>query len=147
MKTKTFFFLFLLFAASSANADLGTKIRTVGVWAIFRSEDPMTDKASCTAVFNEHQMVVGKLYIGVPHGPKTAVLRFDAEPALPLRLTSNTETKIDSIFIEGRDFAKVLTSQRLRFSSLNVFDQLIQGEIPLKDAPAIQTVLRSKACQ
>jgi hypothetical protein len=58
-------------------------------------------------------------------------LRFDDEPALPMRLALPKEESIGVVWVENSDFEKALKSKRLRVSVLPVIGMTISEDISL----------------
>ncbi|MET4574984.1 hypothetical protein [Ottowia thiooxydans] len=89
---------------------------TAGKWKVVRDIDKMTDKVDCTGIFNNDysvQLTEDTLYMGFSGGLQGVTLRFDDQAPSPLRLANETEKKIRTVVISGREFVEALKSTRL----------------------------------
>ena len=137
--------------ARAKDAKPDPSISKIGNWSIHLSIDPMTDSKSCTGLYNgkfDVQLNEGHLYISLRGrgGVSGIVLRFDDEPARPLRLPTEMEKRIDIVDIEGEDFQKLLDSKRLRVQVLTVLNSLVDEDISLVNLKEALTVISGPKC-
>jgi hypothetical protein len=105
-----------------------------GKWSVRRSKDTMTDKVSCTGIYNNDfgvQLSESDLFIRIRGGVQSVTLRFDDEPAQKLRLASEMEKKLDVADINGADFERLLSSKRLRMQALTLVRGLSESDLDL----------------
>ena len=147
MKKQLLLAVVLTTVIGSANAQSlrdATVAMTKGDWKVLRSQDPMTDKSSCTAIYKENyqiQLSPENLFIGISGGIQSVTLRFDDNPPSRLRLATDMEKKLRSIIITGSDFSRLRTSQRLRYQSSTLVSGMQTGEIDLSDfGPVIANI-------
>lgn len=120
---------FALLLASAATLTFGQglgsapTVFTSGKWKVVRTTDPMTDKPTCTGIFDNNystQLSESALYVGVRGGISSIKYRFDDEEPQAMRLPTDIEKKVDTAIIEGRDFGRALRSTRLRVQFLTL---------------------------
>jgi hypothetical protein len=126
-------------------------IATVGKWSIHLSVDSMTDAKTCTGLYEGKyavQLNEGKLYVNLRGrgGVSSIVLRFDNEPARPLRLATEMEQKLQIATIEGEDFKKLLESTRLRVRVLTVLDTIVDVDILLGNLKGALAIISGPKC-
>ena len=113
----------------------------VGNWSVLRSVDGMTDQVTCTGIYKNNygvQLSENAMYINIAGGLQSITIRFDENPAQPMRLPSDTEKKIGSITIKDSEFSQALESNRIRIRSLTLVRGLAQEDL---DITGIQTAL------
>jgi len=126
-------------------------VAKVGKWSVRVTVDSMTDSKSCTGLYNDKfdvQLNDGHLYVSLRGrgGVSGIVLRFDEEPAKPLRLPTEMEKRIDIVDIEGEDFQKILESKRLRVRVLTVLNSLVDEDISLGELKETLAVISGPKC-
>jgi hypothetical protein len=122
---------------ANSSADEAT-IFTAGKWSVSRSLDKMTDKPSCTGIYEDDwktQLSGSGFYINYRGrgGVKAVTLRFGEEPALPLRSATAAERSISAVIIRGEDFDTLLHSSRLRAQVFTVLDHIVVEDVDLSD--------------
>ncbi len=94
-----------------------------GNWAVLRSTNPMTDKVTCTGVYQDNfgvQLSAESLYITVAGGIKGITLRFGDQPADDLRLPTEMEKKVGVIIVRDTNLQRALNSSRLRAQTVTL---------------------------
>jgi hypothetical protein len=143
MKIKTFMFLAVLLpSASLANLSTAPIVFESGNWTVRRTIDTMTDKASCTGIYNNNfriQLTEKELYIVVRGSLQAYKFRFDDRPPSNMILADDMEKRLNTIIIRA-NFKKALGSNRLRvsastYSSSEDFDIDLTGM-----ADAVETI-------
>jgi hypothetical protein len=138
-------------AAFGEVGTFGTRIATVGEWAIYRQTDAMTDAPSCLATYKgreDIQLTNNGLAFGV--GGKGGVTSYwvrwdDAAATGPIQAT-NIEQKIDAIILANDDFSMVSHSQRVRIRVLTVLGTLVDFDVNLSAAANAITTLSGPQC-
>lgn len=90
-----------------------------GNWTVLRTVDAMTDKTSCTGIYNgdfQVQLTERELFIGIRGSLQAYKFRFDDNPASSLILADEIEKRLDTIIVRA-NFKKALGSNRLRVSA------------------------------
>lgn len=123
-------------AAGGAHANLksATKVGTFGNWTILRDVDKMTDKVTCTGIYQQdysRQLSDEGLYISVKGGISSVTLRFDDLPARPMRLAGKIEKDVRAVMLEGADFDLAVSSVRLRGQVLTLVSGVQDFELDL----------------
>lgn len=117
-----------------------------GDWQVFRTPDPMSDKASCTGIYRGNfrvQLVEHKLYLGVIGGIESVTLRFGDQPAQDLRLPTQLERGVRAVIIEGAEFAALQSAPRLRYRVGTLINGLVDGDIDLTALPRVLEHIRA----
>lgn len=105
-----------------------------GDWRVLRTQDPMTDRATCTGIYRGDfgiQLAPERLYVSVSGSVSSVRLRFDDEPARQVRLATPIERRIRAIAIEGPDFFTLVNATRLRYRVTTLLDDVKDGDIDL----------------
>jgi hypothetical protein len=137
----------LLVSQTSAQAQLGEVESKVGDWTIFRSQDPMTDKPSCVAIFKaatDIQLTSNSLAIGA-NGIRGYKMRFDDLNAGEMQLPSDIEKQVGAVILEGGAFQRIMQSRRLRFQALT-YSGVENQDIDLSAAADALRVLGGSRC-
>lgn len=105
-------------------------------WAVDETVDGMTDKKSCTALYNGAwtvQASINKFFISMRGrgGVKGYRLRFDDDQALEMRLATEAERKLSAVILSGGDFDRVYNGKRLRVSVFTVLSDVIVEDVDL----------------
>lgn len=120
MRIKTFLFSVVLWpSVSLANLSTAPVVFESGNWTVRRTIDAMTDKASCTGIYNNNlriQLTERELFISVRGSLRAYKFRFDDRPASNLILADDMEKRLDTIIIRA-NFKKALGSSRLRVNA------------------------------
>ena len=107
-----------------------------GNWKVLRSVDPMTDKTSCTGIYNGDygiQLTPETLFLSVTGGIESVFLRYDEQPPQRMRLATDMEKKIRSMIISGNNFNQLSTTSRLRYQATTLVSGIKTGELDLTD--------------
>lgn len=126
-------------AAASQDLTDATVAMTSGNWKVLRSADMMTDKTTCTGIYNDDygvQLSPDRLFISIRGGVQSVTLRFDDSPPERFRVATEMEKKIRSIIISGSDFTRLRSAQRLRYQSGTLVSGVQNGEINLTGSAA-----------
>jgi len=94
-----------------------------GNWTVLRSTDTMTDKTSCTGIYKSNygvQLSTNELFVTIRGGIQSITLRFGENPARPMRLPQKMEKEVNTVIIEGSEFAEALETNRLRLQVLTL---------------------------
>jgi len=113
-----------------------TVISSVGNWFIHRSVDKMTDIPTCTGIYKDDwnlQLNDDAFYISLRGrgGVESITLRFDNDPARPMRLPSEMEKSISMVELKGDDFSSFINSTRLRAQVLTVLGSIVTEDMDL----------------
>lgn len=111
-----------------------------GNWKVLRSVDPMTDKTSCTGIYNGDysiQLTPDTLFVSISGGIESVLLRYDDQPPARMRLATEMEKKIRSMIISGNSFSQLTTAGRLRYQAATMVSGIKTGEIELTDFNAV----------
>ena len=138
--------------SSAANADVGTKISTVGDWTIFRQIDPMTDAPSCMGAYKGDlsiQLTSNSLAFGLSGrgGVSGYQLRWDDAAASGMQLPSDTEKEMSAFILDDEKFAPALTSKRLRVQVLTVLSSMVNFDVNLATLPQAVAFLSGPQCK
>lgn len=128
----------LLFVGSAGAQSLkdATVAFSKGNWKVLRSVDPMTDKTSCTGIYDNDysiQLTPDTLYVSVSGGIESVLLRYDDQPPARMRLATDMEKKIRSMIISGGLFGQLSSTRRLRYQASTLVSGIKTGEIDLTD--------------
>ncbi|OYD50691.1 hypothetical protein [Acidovorax kalamii] len=131
-------------ALGTAQASLkeAAKVGTFGNWTILRDVDKMTDKVTCTGIYQQDyakQLSDEGLYISVKGGISSVTLRFDDLPPRPMRLAGKIEKDVRAVMLEGAEYDLAISSSRLRVQVLTLISGVQNFELDLagiKDAVA-----------
>ena len=112
----------LAIAAFAANAGAqsvmsGVPAFRAGNWQVYRAVDQMTDKITCTGVYDNNpaiQLADTALYLRFRGGLESVTVRYGDLEALPLRLADRREKGINSVIIDSVVFDHLRTVPRLR---------------------------------
>lgn len=103
-------------------------------WEVRRSIDTMTDKVSCTGIYDSDygvQLSDDTLFIRIQGGVSGVTLRFGDQPADKLRLPTQIEKKMSTVVIDGSQFNRLLGSNRLRLQAITVLDRVVEKDLDL----------------
>ncbi|CAN7189059.1 hypothetical protein [Acidovorax sp. LjRoot117] len=117
-----------------ANLKSATKVGIFGNWTVLRDTDKMTDKVTCTGIYQQdysRQLSEDGLYISVKGGLSSITLRFDELPARPMRLAGKIEKDVRAVMLEGADFDLAVSSTRLRGQVLTLVSGVQDFELDL----------------
>lgn len=131
-------FLFISPADAQSLKD-ATVTFSKGNWKVLRSVDLMTDRTSCTGIYDNDygvQLTPDTLYVSVSGGIESVLLRFDDQPPARMRLATDMEKKIRSVIISGGFFSQLSTANRLRYQTSTMVSGIKTGEIDLTDFSA-----------
>ena len=126
-------------SVASQSLNDATVAMTRGDWKVLRTADMMTDKTTCTGIYNDDygvQLTPDRLFISIRGGVQSVTLRFDDDPPERFRVATEMEKKIRSIIISGAEFSRLKNSQRLRYQSGTLVSGVQTGEIDLADFSA-----------
>jgi hypothetical protein len=132
----------LAICPAQASLKDATKVATFGSWTILRSVDKMTDKVTCTGIYQQDyakQLSDEGLYVSVKGGISSVTLRFDDLPPRPMRLASKIEKDVRAVMLEGAEYDLAISSARLRGQILTLISGVQDFELDLtgiKDAVA-----------
>ena len=101
-------------------AGLGTKVTTIGDWAIYRDVDAMTDNVSCLGTYHDNpaiQLTSDSLAISLKGrgGVQGYLYRLDHNPPTQLQLPTDAEKELEAVVFEGGIFNSIIQSKRIRF--------------------------------
>lgn len=128
--------LFLVVTSGCQAAGL-TGLPTVfknGNWTVLRGVDQMTDKVICTGIYKgDHNIQLGadSLYLRVDGGVRSVTLRFDDNPARPMRLPTELENRLAVVELKGDEFDALKSSKRLRVDALKEIRELFDLDLNL----------------
>lgn len=106
--------------SSSANLAEAPVVFKSGSWNVHRTTDTMTDKTSCTGIYNNDfgiQLTDDTLFISIRGSLRGYQFRFDDQPVSQMYIANDTEERMDTIIIKA-NFKKTLGSDRLRVKAL-----------------------------
>jgi hypothetical protein len=140
-------------ATAALSGDLGQApvVAKYGKWSVRRTLDPMTDKASCTGLYENRfdiQLSEDVCFIGErgKGGVQAITLRFDDQPARPMQLANDTEKDVGAIGVRGDDFQELLTANRLRYQIPLMIGGLDNGDLDLNGLAAAHQVITGPKC-
>lgn len=122
--------------ASAQSLKDATVAFSKGNWKVLRSVDPMTDRTSCTGIYNGDygiQLTPDELFISVSGGIESILLRYDDQPPERMRLATDMEKKIRSMIIRGNQFNQLATTSRFRYQAVTMVSGIKTGELDLAD--------------
>ena len=104
-----------------------------GKWHVVQKLDSMTDKKTCTALYQAGWTIQGtsdSMYVnlGGRGGVKAYQLRIDDEPADSLRLASKMEKQISAVDLD-HSFARVYNSKRVRLQISTILRDIVVEDI------------------
>lgn len=140
--------LFLIGICNTASANLSTQpvVYRSGVWEVRKSVDPMTDKVTCTGVYGKefgYQVTDDSLFLRVRGGVKSVTLRYGNNQPERLRLPSSMEEKMNFIILEGGEFRKLLSVNRLRTQALTYIRGIDSKDINITGINDVVTFIKS----
>lgn len=141
------------YPASGVAQGLGEEVFREGEWRVYRSVDSFTDAVSCTGTFGDNlniQLAPDALYVSLRgRGSVSSVtLRYGDEAPEPLRLASDIEKDIDTVIIQGEEFARVINADRLRVQVLTILSTLVFEDIGLDGFLSARELIREgEMCQ
>jgi hypothetical protein len=104
----------------------------------------MNDKTVCTAIYKGDygiQLTDHALFIHINGGPQGFRLRFDDDPAGPLKLATDIQKKIDVIEVDGSNFTRLLDAHRLRYDVTTIIGSGQEGDLDVTGvAEAVQNI-------
>jgi hypothetical protein len=120
-------------AAPTTKALKEGEVFKAGSWHVAQKLDAMTDKKSCTALYQGAWTIQGTtdtLYVSLSGrgGVKAYWLRIDDEPADELRLASDIERKISAADL-GHSFNRIINSKRVRLQVSTILSTLLVEDI------------------
>ncbi len=126
------------------------KPRRFGNWDVEKEIDPMTDKASCTALYRGKpyvQLSLGAFFIGMRgRGSVEAItLRFDDNPPRTMRLPSRLEKEIGAVQFTPEELNNLLYAKRLRVQVLTLLGSLVNEDLDLTGTQDAWSAVR--ACE
>jgi hypothetical protein len=138
--------------SSPAHADIGTKISTVGDWAIYRQLDPMTDAPSCVGTYKNDisiQLTSDSFAFSLAGrgGVSGYQLRWDDAAASGMKLPTDTEKEVSAFILSDERFSPVLSSKRLRVQVLTVLSTIVNFDVNLSTAKQAIAVLSGPQCK
>lgn len=122
-----------------------------GDWSVRRDIDPMTDEPSCTALYQDRfdvQLTSNAFFVSLRGrgGVRGYQLRFNDEPSKALQLATDNEGQISVVMIKGRNFSKLIGSQRIRIQIITVLSSMINEDFNLEGINEVIGFLRSPEC-
>lgn len=147
--TVTVLLAFLCGAASAASVSDAKVVFKNDNWSVRRTLDPMTDKPSCVGIYRNRfdvQLAQRDFFITMrgKGGVSAYTLRFDDEPAQPLRLAQDIEKRIGAVNLEYSEFDKLLNSKRLRIRISTLIRGIVDEDISLIGLREAHTFLVGK---
>jgi len=138
-------------SALSANLAQAPVIAKYGKWSVRRALDPMTDKASCVALYGDKfniQVTDDVCFISESGkgGVQSITLRFDDRPPQQMQLANDVEKDVGAIGIRDNDFQELLTANRLRYQVLLMVGGLDDGDLDLNGLAAAHQVIMGAKC-
>ncbi len=138
-KTRTVLFVMALtvatgISAASAQSKTDKTVLENDNWRVQRSIDQMTDKVVCTAFHktdNKVQWTGDGFFVGVS-GVRGVTLRFDDEPAKPMRLASSMEKSVDAIIFQQQEINTVRAADRLRIEAVTILNKTKSFDLDLR---------------
>jgi len=147
---------FVLFSAPASMIvaqDLGKaeRVHSPGNWIVLRTKDPMTDKASCVAIYRGNygvQLTDKSFYISYRRrgGVSSYRVRFDDGPASQMLLASDTERQISAIGLSPAEFRLLLAAKRLRVSTFTALGTVVDDDLDLEGIAEAHAFLGSGQC-
>ncbi len=109
--------------------------------------DAMTDKKSCTALYQNDWKVQGaswNMFIGFRGrgGVSAYTLRFDEDPAEALQLATEREKSISAVILEPH-FSRIYHGTRLRIQVMTVLKSVLVEDVNLKGFREATDYIRS----
>lgn len=134
-----------------AETGFGNEIAKAGRWVVYADVDPMSDKAQCTALFDDRadvQMTPNMFAISLRGrgGVEGYRLRLDDDPPSDIILPSEGEKAIGAMVIEGDALVDLMQAQRVRVQVLTVLGSLIDEDIDLSTAGEISSAFTEAGC-
>lgn len=137
MMNRVMFLMALVSATLVAHAGLedAPTVFQLGKWKVLRNVDSMTDKASCTGIYDENygvQLSKNALYLKPQGGVQGFSLRFGNSPANSMSRASDMERQLGVVVIDKKNFNRLLRSNRLRAEVLTFSGDLLGFDFDLR---------------
>jgi hypothetical protein len=145
------FLLSLCTSPAIATEGFGKMVGKNGRWTIYAMSDPMDDKLSCTALFDDRREIqlnrdAFAISLKRRGGLSAYEIRFDDMPASELTLASRKEKDIEAILMDEARFAPFRVSQRVRFRIYTLVGDILLEDIDLSEVPSTLAMFDRAKC-